>query len=296
MSERSLKASKRGITLAKSVLKSRGLTQKAFGKELGISWPTINRFFTGKNIDRTIFIDEICLRLNLDWEEVISEVAPEASNLFKLVQENSGSARNALSPYILPRIRRQALLDKCVAAIKRGVEGQRRVIPILGAAGYGKSIILSSIYDELEAEIKKAGQGWVGLFLCSNVLTDSIENIAVEIGQQLSGQRLSIVQIATILTENYGRGVLLIDTLDIILQSKLVPIFRQLVTDLLERGVTVVFTCRDQDYQDFFTPYPESFAGFFDIVEPRPIAGLIHSLKRMKNQGFRANFYCSKCY
>ncbi len=46
----------------------------------------------------------------------------------------------------------------------------------------------------------------------------------------------------------------------------LVPVLRTLLSQLLESGTTIVFTCRDQDYSYFFEPYHESFAGFRESV------------------------------
>jgi small GTP-binding protein len=72
MSQRSLKASNQGIRLAKIALVSKGLTQRAMSEELGVaSWATISKFFNGKPISRTLFI-EICQILNLNWEEIVN--------------------------------------------------------------------------------------------------------------------------------------------------------------------------------------------------------------------------------
>ncbi|MEC4812227.1 MAG: hypothetical protein SAK29_02955, partial [Scytonema sp. PMC 1069.18] len=276
---RSLVASPEGIKRAKLALKRHSLTQKALAYEFAIaSWTTVSKFFNGKPIDRNLFL-EICDRLDLDWSDIAApflaeaqeEQEPETSAELAVVQRNSHRTRTALEPYILPRIRRPILLEKCMMAIRRGVEGKRRVIPILGAAGYGKSTLLGSIYDELELEFAASGQGWVALARCNDFI-ESVENFPFEVGKRISGNRKSIVEIATTLTEIHYRGVLLLDTLDLVLESKLIPVLRQLFSQLLEIGVTVVFTCRDHDYQDFFTPYPESFAGFFESVERHSVS------------------------
>ncbi|MGI2906267.1 NACHT domain-containing protein [Tolypothrix sp. VBCCA 56010] len=273
--KRSLVASLEGIKRARVALKRQKLTQKALAYEFAIaSWATVSKFFNGKPIDRNLFL-EICERLDLDWQDIAApflvdeeesrgeeEISPELA----AIQRNSQDTRTALDPYILPRIRREALLEKCMTVIRRGVEGQRRVIPILGAAGYGKSTLLGSIYDELESEFTSSNKGWVALARCNDFI-ESLENFPLEVGEKVSGSKKSIVEIATLLTEIHGRGVLLIDTLDLVLESKLVPVLRRLFFQLLEVGVTIVFTCRDHDYQDFFTPYPESFAGFFESIE-----------------------------
>ncbi len=71
MGRGSLKASSQGIEAAKKALNRRGLTQKALVEDLGISRSTISKFFNGKNVDRYVF-EEICERLNLNWEDIFA--------------------------------------------------------------------------------------------------------------------------------------------------------------------------------------------------------------------------------
>ncbi|MDY6940252.1 MAG: hypothetical protein SWY16_21675 [Cyanobacteriota bacterium] len=340
---RSLRASQDGIQRAKRALKRENLTQKALSSEMAIaSWSTISKFFNGKPVDRPIFL-EICTILDLDWSDIAlrelpekdedaiaSDSTPSASEepnpLLATVKRNSDRARAALNPYILPRITRAEPLEKCLKAIGRGTNRMRRVVPILGAAGYGKSTLLGSIYDALTVPVDSAGERakhldgldsvsptidrsntsstgerakhldssdsvsptidrsnacaptaspalppWVVLVRC-NDLIESAETFALELGEKASGERESIVEIAARLTRDCGAGVLLVDTLDIVLERRLVPIFRNLILELLELGTTVAFTCRDRDYQDFFEPYHESFAGFVPNIERQTIA------------------------
>ena len=276
MARRSLVASTEGIKLAKKALERLSLTQKALAEEKAIaSWSTINGFFNSKPVDRSIFI-EICQALNLDWQKIVSsspkideeeeiEKNEEISTELSTVQRNAYRARTALEPYILPCIRREILLEKCLKAIQRGIKGKRRVIPILGAAGYGKSTILGTIYDELDQE-RVSGSGWVALVRC-NDLIESQETFAIELGENVSGVREPIADITSRLTAQHGRGVLLIDTLDLVLDKKLVPVLRGIFLELLDSNTTVVFTCRESDYRDFFEPYHESFAGFAESIE-----------------------------
>lgn len=269
---RTLVASSKGIEKAKNALKRLNLTQSDLAHEFAIaSWATVSKFFNGKPISRTNFT-EICKRLDLDWEDIVAPFLAEEeeeqleqslSPELAALQRNSQRARTALDPYILPRIRREALLEKCHNAIRRGIfEEKRRVIPILGAAGYGKSTILGSIYDELV----QAETGWVALVRC-NDLIETVDTFATELGEKVSGIRESIVEITSRLTTQHGKGVLLIDTLDLVLEKKLVPVLRGILLQLLDNGTTVVFTCREADFRDFFEPYHESFAGFTESIE-----------------------------
>lgn len=275
MSKRSLTASKDGIQKAKRALERKNLTQLALANEEAIaSWTPINNFFNGKNVSRRIF-QEICHFLDLDWQEIALSTFEEGEEETDLevpedlqeIERTSNRAREALNPYILPRIRRDILLEKCLKSINLGVQEKKHlVMPILGSAGYGKSTILGNIYDELYQNFQQSQSGWVALVRC-NDLIEPLENFSLELGEKVSGTRKSITEIAQSLSEYRGRGVLLIDTLDLVLEKRLVPILRQLFAKLLEIGTTVVFTCRDQDFQDFFEPYHESFAGFNPQVE-----------------------------
>jgi DNA-binding Xre family transcriptional regulator len=67
---RSVVASEAGIVRAKQALKRQNLTQKAFSREIGLSWSTVNNFFNKKPIFRTNF-EEICRFLDLDWQDIV---------------------------------------------------------------------------------------------------------------------------------------------------------------------------------------------------------------------------------
>jgi transcriptional regulator with XRE-family HTH domain len=280
MAGRSLQASAQGIKRAKLALERNNLTQKALANERAIaSWSTVSKFFNGKPVDRSFFI-EICEELNLDWEDIVSPFSesteeeeprksaesPHPSDELAVIQHNASRTRRALEPYILPRIRREALLEKCLKAIRRSIQDDKpKVIPIIGSAGYGKSTILGNIYDELLEEQANSQSGWIALARCDDFI-ESVETFAIEFGEKVSDVRESIAEIAKRLNEQHGRGVLLLDTLDIVLTKPLVPVLRTLLSQLLESGTTIVFTCRDQDYSYFFEPYHESFAGFRESV------------------------------
>ena len=274
MTSRTLQATAKGIELAKKALERKKLTQTALAYERAIAaWSTVNRFFTGKGIYRSIFMD-ICDTLDLDWKQIVGldtepeniPIPPIDDELLVAVERTGARARAALNPYILPPIPRHALLSKCLKEIRAGVgENKRRIVPILGAAGYGKSTILGSIYDELHAEQSESGSGWLALARCDDLI-ESAETFALELGEKISGKRQSIVEVSQQLTALQNRGILLVDTLDIVLTKPLVTVLRGILSQLLEIGTTVAFTCRDTDYRNFFEPFHESFAGFRESV------------------------------
>ena len=315
MARKSLQASTTGVARAKQALVRRNLIQKSLEDEGIASWSTINKFFTGKPVARSIFL-EICHRLDLEWEEIAEfptvpdqpeskpiqeeENAPEPllSSLLQAVQESSTAAREALTPRILERIPRSIVQTKYLPAIDRGVDGgHQRVIPIIGAAGYGKSTILGNIYDELI----QSKTSWVGLILCNTlslstgfVSFTSYSIVATTFtspagvpasynsaepsplhssmldtgfGKSLCGTPQSITHIVEQLTAAHGRGVLLIDTLDLVINRDFVPAFGLLLRQLLDKGVTVVFTCRDHEYNDYLEPTRERLAGLAQRID-----------------------------
>ena len=146
MTGRSLRASPQGIKQAKKTLDNKSLTQKAIAEELEIaSWSTVNKFFTGKPVDRKVFI-AICEALNLEWEDIVSlkpqlggeeeprknAESPHPSDELAVIQHNASRTRRALEPYILPRIRRDTLLDNnhssSDAALKRNQKSSQLLV------------------------------------------------------------------------------------------------------------------------------------------------------------------------
>jgi Caspase domain len=182
--------------------------------------------------------------------------------LVEAVKESSQAARDALNPRYLQRISRLAdHNDPYLHAIEDSVQRKAKAIFIYAPAGYGKSVLLGEIYDKL---IANANNSWVALTLCAYLAgksIDSIENFAESIGESICLKKVSINQIAERLTDSYGgRGVLLMDTLDLVLNNELIPNLRGLLLKLLEVGVTVVFTCREEEY-NFLRNSPSNLAG-----------------------------------
>lgn len=224
--------------------------------------------------------------------------APAVSDtLLSQVQHHSQSARTALTPRILHRIPRTVVREKYLPAIQRGLSGQQRIIPIIAPAGCGKSTILGDLYDELT----HAETGWVGLVLCSTLSLTvsymhfvsygfvastfampgqvpssySADNPSVHqqaliddaFGKGLCGENRGLVEVVTELAQAQGRGVLLIDTLDLLVNRDFVPTFRLLLEQIVAQGVTIVFTCRDHEYNDFLEPLPKRLLGLAQSVD-----------------------------
>ena len=113
MSGRSLSCSPEGIQKAKRALIRYSLTQKALAKELKVTRQPIGKFFTGKPVDRNLFV-QICDRLDLEWEEIVAEPASEP----EINQDNSididaivQQVREKIKPIIQQRCGTMRVLD-----------------------------------------------------------------------------------------------------------------------------------------------------------------------------------------
>ncbi|GBE91168.1 NACHT domain-containing protein [Nostoc cycadae] len=114
MAERSLKASQKGIQLAKQALTSKRLFQKDLIGLVCQSRQPISKFFTGKPVDREIFVG-ICERLSLKWQDIaelppVDELTKVEDNTFDintLVKE----VREKIKPLIEERCGTMRVLD-----------------------------------------------------------------------------------------------------------------------------------------------------------------------------------------
>ncbi|MEH1777873.1 MAG: NACHT domain-containing NTPase [Nostoc sp.] len=113
MTGRSLCCSPEGIQKAKRALIGYSLTQKALAEELQVTRQPIGKFFTGKPVDRNLFV-QICDRLNLEWEEIVAEPVSEP----QVNQDNSIDidaivqlVREKIKPIIQERCGTMRVLD-----------------------------------------------------------------------------------------------------------------------------------------------------------------------------------------
>ncbi|WP_448265406.1 hypothetical protein [Nostoc sp. DSM 114159] len=113
MSRRSLSCSPEGIQKAKRALIRCSLTQKALAEDLQVTRQPIGKFFTGKPVDRNLFV-QICDRLDLEWEELVTEPASEP----EVNQHNSididaivQGVREKIKPIIQERCGTMRVLD-----------------------------------------------------------------------------------------------------------------------------------------------------------------------------------------
>ncbi len=179
-----------------------------------------------------------------------------AGGVWSRVHARSDSARAQLNPHSLPRIPRTITETKLLPALRRGILHEAmRVVPIVGAAGYGKSTILGQLYDEF---LQDSDTGWVVLLLCGDLTAFGNDGhyqpaqLAEEFGELAGSSRIGLPTVVADLVSQRGRGVVLIDTVDLVVTRRFVPAFRRLLEELMAAGATVAFTCREYEYATFF--------------------------------------------
>lgn len=175
------------------------------------------------------------------------------------VRRVAEGARPALEPHVLPRIARRPLQASIFSPIADGLrEPKPRIVAVVGPAGIGKTVILGQVYDSL----KEVGAAWVVVIRCSDVqsVLDEPDSLPLAFGLVASGIKRSVVDLAHELRDGHGRGAVLIDTLDAILTTSLVPRLRNVFEGLAAAQTTVVFSCREHEYE-LLEPLQESFFG-----------------------------------
>ncbi len=142
MGRGSLKASVEGIKKAKKALSYHGLTQKALGEELGISRATISNFFNHRNVDRWVF-NEICHKLNLNWQEIFEKPEVNYSNDWVVSLNNAGE-----NPFqtagTLPCNAPSYIQRECDRKIEKYIKNEN-LISIIGDYEIGKSSLLMQV-------------------------------------------------------------------------------------------------------------------------------------------------------
>ena len=139
-------------------------SQRSLATNLGLSLSTISRFFTGKSVDRPIFV-QLCDALNLDWQVIARAETGEDASPNSLTPA-SDSSRSLLSrtqglPYSpTPRIWDGAMMDVSgfcgrtteLTTLKHWltVDGCRLVM-LLGMGGIGKTSLSIKLAQTIQA-------------------------------------------------------------------------------------------------------------------------------------------------
>ncbi len=200
-------------------------------------------------------------------EPVAGSVSPQTGDLESAVRRHALAAREGLNPAILPRISRLVVREKYLPAIRRTrATGRSRIVPIVAPTGYGKSTVLGEIYDALA----NSGEPWIILVRCNDLMLPS--NISAQsfgkvLGEAACGTEYSLAGVVAELTKTLGGGVILIDTVDLILEESLVPALRSVLMGLVEWDTALAFTCRDYEYAAYLEPPRERLSGLTQYLD-----------------------------
>ena len=108
MAKRSLKASEAGQIKAKQAFERTGWTQEHLANQVGLGTrQSVWKFFTGRPVDRSIFVD-LCFQLDLAWEEIVDQpiVKPKVrsakSSVTTIKEQLHDTLKASLSPPTIP--------------------------------------------------------------------------------------------------------------------------------------------------------------------------------------------------
>ena len=207
--------------------------------------------------------------------------APSA--LRRQVNARTEMTRFALEPQVLPRIPRRGAAER----IERLCSSlaQPKIFFIVGEAGCGKSTMLGAVSQAL---IGRAG--WLGLILCSDLAADydSKEALSAAFGDAI-GAGTPLHEAVRTLIEQGETGVLLVDTLDLVLSAEVVPQFHNLLADVVDAGATVVVTCRQEEYAAFFEPTSTKLARLATRLDCWQLGDFDDDEMRVASQAYAAS-------
>lgn len=172
MAGRSLKASLEGIERAKRALECRGLRQIDLVGEVCDSRQPITKFFTGKPVKRSIFI-EICFKLGLEWQEIAalpkdatSEKEQENSSTYNaLVQEMRSHSAAVLQPQestqegTVSKNTDFVGREEAIADLDKLVNEGAKVILIQAEGGVGKTTLTRKWFEHQGLKVLELSVG-----------------------------------------------------------------------------------------------------------------------------------------
>ncbi|MDB4949407.1 MAG: hypothetical protein JWM27_2056 [Gemmatimonadetes bacterium] len=248
-------------------------------------------------------IDSVRTGLDRVLEATVAgrSTGPDGQAVAEALVARASTARTQLTPHVLPRIPRAFVTQDLVPLVTRAlVDGTAAAFAVVGPAGSGKTTLLGQIFDELA----EAPLAWRGVLLAADVLVgseDTAETLSLTMGKAATGLLIPLPEVAAALVRERGAGVLLVDTVDLLLAEPREAAIRAVFDEVVQAGATLVFTCRDWEYDEFLAPARRDgsalMAGLqrravppFDDGEVRSAAGLFLSSKPGRTEADATDF------
>ncbi|MGW5635985.1 SEFIR domain-containing protein [Streptomyces sp. NPDC003832] len=163
-------------------------------------------------------------------------------------------ARRKASTAIVPRA---ALEDRHLPRIRRRIASSHVLpVPLLGEAGIGKSVLSAQLFQALEEDRDVTAL----LVNCEYAVAagHSQADLDLALGALLapaSTGPVSLTAVATACATRWNRRVVLVlDTVDYLLNAETAPSVLGLLHTLHAQGVLVVLTCRQHDFDTWLAP------------------------------------------
>ncbi|RCJ31576.1 hypothetical protein A6770_19560 [Nostoc minutum NIES-26] len=151
---RSLKVRPECLENVRLALKRNGFSsQKSFSEEIGLALATVSKFFTGKAVNYSNFL-EICLKLGLDWQAIVElgnavlpAPAPVKSSL-EIVNKRCdwGEAIDVSAFY--GRTTELNTLQQWI------VDKGSRLVAVLRMGGIGKTALVAHLAQKIQTEFE----------------------------------------------------------------------------------------------------------------------------------------------
>jgi hypothetical protein len=181
----------------------------------------------------------------------------QVSDPFESVLARAAFLRKTLHvPKVYQEVRRALVDDVVVPALLDG--GELRVTTIRGDAGAGKSTIAGQVHDALVEQ----GALFPLVVPCQNIndIPVSVDGFDETVGE-LIGAGGSLTDLVRRLTDSGRRPVVLMDTVDNLLEQKSARVVVDLLARLIEAGAPVALTTRPFHYDAWIKPNEARLGG-----------------------------------
>jgi len=171
------------------------------------------------------------------------------NDVLQRVEVRARDHRKDLSPETLSRVPRAALRDPYARLEQRLRTRAPAMHYVVGEAGCGKSTALGEVFDLAPS----LGAHWRLVVPCSSLRIDDAateDDIDRRMGAS-AGTTLRLSELCARLTTDLGAGVVLIDTLDLVVSARTGPAVRYVLGSLVEAGAHTVGVCRTDEFRAY---------------------------------------------